>query len=96
MTFELLNLSTKACPGPQVLHGMARHVDECVAPPAKEFMTPPVKGIMASPVKEHMVSPLDFCSANPVRVSKSHGLTVVRPHKYFLTLRKILRFACSN
>ena len=30
------------------------------------------------------------------RVSKSHGLTVVWPRKNFLTLRKILRFACTN
>ena len=30
------------------------------------------------------------------RVSKSHRLTVVRPLKFFLTLRKILRFACAK
>ena len=30
------------------------------------------------------------------RVSKSHGLTVVRPRKFFLTLRKILRVVCAN
>ena len=30
------------------------------------------------------------------RVSKSHGHTVVRSHKKFLTWRKILRFACAT
>ena len=30
------------------------------------------------------------------RVPKSHGRTVMRPRKSFLTLRKILRFACAN
>ena len=30
------------------------------------------------------------------RVSKSHGCTVVRPRKIFLTLRKILRFSRAN
>ena len=30
------------------------------------------------------------------RVSKSHGLTVVRPRKICLTLRKILRFVFAN
>ena len=30
------------------------------------------------------------------RVSKSHGFTVVRLRNIFLTLRKILRFACAN
>ena len=30
------------------------------------------------------------------RVSKCHGLMVVRPHTIFLTLRKILRFVWSN
>ena len=30
------------------------------------------------------------------RVSIIHCLTVVRPRKNFLTLRKILRFACAN
>ena len=29
------------------------------------------------------------------RVSKSHGLTVVRPRKNFQTLRKIWRFGCA-
>ena len=32
----------------------------------------------------------------PVKVSKSHGLTVVRRRKICLTLRKILRFECAN
>ena len=31
-----------------------------------------------------------------LRVSKCHGLTVVRPHTIFLTLRKILKFVCAN
>ena len=30
------------------------------------------------------------------RVSKSHCFMIVRPHKIFLTLRKTLRFVCTN
>ena len=30
------------------------------------------------------------------KVSKCHGLTVVRPRKVFMTLRKILRIVCAN
>ena len=34
-----------------------------------------------------------YCSG---RVSKSHGLTLVRERKILMTFRKILRFACTN
>ena len=55
---------------------MARPVDECGAPPAKEFMTPPFQGIKAFPDMGYMASPLDFCSANPVLCSSSACLQV--------------------